>query len=480
MNALITFLLSLTWQDVVDVLLCSYIVFRLYILFRGTAVLRVLVGILLLVIVQRCTTFVGLVLTSWAIQGITAAAALIIIVVFRNEIRSILQARNLTAILWGSPVKERRAPITTIVESLRELAHKRCGALLVFPGNNDLSDITHGGEPVDCHISRDTMISVFWPGNPLHDGAAVIQDGRISRAGVVLPVSNRGDLPSCYGTRHRAALGLAERTDALVIAVSEERGSITAAVEGHLVDITDDTHLSRMLEQHLNRTSPSHDEPLRERRRLIAAACASFVLVCITWFSFTRGTDIFMALDIPLEYINRDPLLDIVDASANSVRLHVGGSGSLVKSLSPEQVHVQIDLRNASPGLNTFSISTEQIKLPPGIFVKKIEPASVDVILDVIVQKRLPVQADWVGKLPHRLVIQECTLEPADLLIEGPQQILADTTTLYTEKIPVDTIEQSGTITVPVVLPPSLRLVSGSDRVTVHFTVQSRDTSQEY
>lgn len=475
MAGLVNFFLTLTWQDVLDVLISSYIVFRLYVLFRGTAVLRVLIGILLLVVLQRCASFLGLVLTSWAIQGITAAAALIIIVIFRNEIRSVLQARNLTAILWGSPVKENRAPIDVIVESIRDLAQRRCGALLVFPGDNDIGDALHGGTELNCHVSREALQSIFWPGSPLHDGAALIHDGRIDKAGVVLPVSNRGDLPSHYGTRHRAALGLAERSDALVVAVSEERGTVTAATDGRLIDVPDAGSLTRILENHLVRHTDQGERARYEKKRRIAAACASFAIVAIIWFGFTRGADTFMAFDVPIEYINRDPALDIVDASVNTVKLYLGGSGSLVKSLRPEQIHVRIDLRLASPGLNSFSISTEQIQIPPGILVKKIEPSSIDVVLDAIVQKRLPVQVDWVGRLPEAMAITSCSIEPPDILVEGPRQVLEAVATLYTEKINVETIERSGAITVPVVLsPPSLRIVSGSDRVTVRFSVQHR------
>jgi len=475
MAAIINFLVSLTWQDVVDVLLCSYIVFRLYILFRGTAVLRVLIGILLLVVAQRFTSFLGLVLTSWAIQGITAAAALIIIVIFRNEIRSVLQARHLTAILWGSPLKNHQAPVETIAESLCELAQKRCGALLVIPGNNDLSDSLHSGTPLDCRITREALLSIFWPGNPLHDGAALIQDNRITQAGAVLPVSTRSDLPSHYGTRHRAALGLAERSDALILAVSEEHGTITAAVNGQLKNVAGREELTRVLQQHLQQHTEHHERSQREKKKLIAAAGASVALVISIWFGFTRGADTFMAFEVPIEYTNRDPALDIMDASVNTIKLFLGGSGSLVKSLQPEQVRVRIDLRSATPGINTYSITADQIQIPPGIFVRKIEPLSVDVVLDMIVQKKLPVQADWSGTLPEGLVITTCAVEPAEVLVEGPQHVLADTPTLYTEKIDAQTVTESSTFSVPIALSqPALRIISGPDRVIVRFTVERR------
>jgi uncharacterized protein (TIGR00159 family) len=475
MVSFITFVLSLTWQDAVDVLLNSYILFRLYVLFRGTAVFRVFIGIALLVCAQRIAVFLGLVLTSWAIQGITAAATLIIIVVFRNEIRSVLQARNLKAILWGSPFKEIRTPVETIVDSVWELAQKQCGALFVFPGKDDIRDFLHSSTAVDCIISREMILSIFWRDNPVHDGALIVQDSRITRVGAVLPVSNREDLPSYYGTRHRAALGLAERCDALVLAVSEERGTITVAQNAGLATVSGREELTHLLRKHLLRQDERREYMVKEKRELTAAALAAFILVTIIWFGFTRGADTFMAFDVPLEYINRDPAVDIVDADAASVKLQVSGSGTLIKSLQPGQVHVRIDLGKASLGRNSFALTSEQIQVPPGVLIKKVEPSSITVMLDAVLQKQLPVQVDWVGKLPDTVLITGCDVDPGTVTLEGARQVLGRMTTLYTEKVPVDELTGSDTMTVRVVLnPPSLRIIAGSETVTVRYSVKER------
>ena len=156
-------LMSIRWQDVVDITLNSYILFRLYVLFRGTNVFRVLVGIALLWFFQRVSVSLGFIVSSWAIQGITAFAALIIIVVFRNEIRSVLQARNLKAILWGFPQKALHTPIEIIVESVYELAQRRTGALIVFPGKEDLSEVVQSGVPWRGLVSKEMILNIFWP-----------------------------------------------------------------------------------------------------------------------------------------------------------------------------------------------------------------------------------------------------------------------------------------------------------------------------
>jgi diadenylate cyclase len=187
MNTLLSFLFSIRWQDLVDVLLNSYILFRFYVLFRGTVVLRVLAGIALLWVFQRIAVALGLIVTSWAMQGIIAGAALIIIIVFRNEIRNVLQAKNLRALLWGVPQKSVGTPIDAVVEAVYDLARKRIGALIVFPGREDLQETIQGGVRWDGMVSKEMLLSIFWNGNPVHDGAAMIQGNRITRVGASCP-----------------------------------------------------------------------------------------------------------------------------------------------------------------------------------------------------------------------------------------------------------------------------------------------------
>ena len=128
MNELLHLFSAIRWQDIVDISLTSYILFRFYVLFRGTNTFRVLIGILLLWFFQRVAAFLGLIVTSWAVQGITAVAALLIIIVFRNEIRNVLQAKNLKAILWGLPYKTDYTQEEIIIDSVFELSRTRTGA----------------------------------------------------------------------------------------------------------------------------------------------------------------------------------------------------------------------------------------------------------------------------------------------------------------------------------------------------------------
>jgi uncharacterized protein (TIGR00159 family) len=472
------FFSNFRWQDVVDIGLNSYILFRFYVLFRGTYVFRVLIGLTMLWFFQQIAGYMGLIVTSWVVQGIVAVAALIIVVVFRNEIRSVLQARNLRTILWGFASKTRIAPIDIIADSAFELARRRHGALIVIPGEEDVQEMIQSGIAWNGDISREMVLSIFFPDNPVHDGAAVIEGDRISRVGAILPLSRREDLPSHLGTRHRAALGLSEASDALVIVVSEERGEVSLAKGLRLREIGSSHKLAQKLEEHFG-VADDQSLPLKkERLEITTAALVSLLFITGFWFSISQGLETLVTFDVPIEYQNRDPNMEILNASVNAVRLNLSGSGTLVKSTRADQVRVRLDLSTAAVGQNNFSINASNISLPPGLVLKNVAPQNIVVDLDVTVKKDLPVQIDWVGRLSENLILAEAAAEPQRVEIVGGKRILENIQTIYTEKILLDRLrEGAGVMEVGLALQPaSLKLASGSsERITVKYLTRRRE-----
>jgi diadenylate cyclase len=476
MENILIFFETIRLKDVADIILNSYVIFRLYVLFRGTNVFRVLIGIALFWFVQRIAVSFGLIVTSWVFQGITAAAAFLIIVVFRNEIRSVLQAKNLRAILWGFPQRGVLEPVDIIVETVHEMAKRHTGALIVFPGKEDLSEFVHSEIAWHGLVSKEMIMSIFWPNNPVHDGASIVEGDQITKVGAVLPLSRRTDLPSHYGTRHRAAAGLAENTDALIVVVSEERGNVVVAKGNRLQVAHGKEELSRMLLEHLGIHSKQEGFFNKGTLQLGIAGLLSLAFISGVWFSFTRGLDTLITLEVPVEYMNRLPQMEILDTSVDSVRLNLSGSGSLIKSIRPAQVQVRIDLSKATTGTNTFTITQDKIALPPGVDLKQVMPANVEVNLDVSVTKTLPVQVDWVGKLAGHLILKEMKITPDRVQVIGGKRILNKTSTIYTEKVPLDPIEKSGAVTAKLAIrPASLKLgLDSKDKVTVEYVLEER------
>lgn len=477
MDNFLILILSLRWQDIVDIGLVSYILLRFYVLFRGTNAFRVLIGMTVLWFFQQVAVSLGLVVTSWVVQGVVALGAFIIIVVFRNEIRNVLLARNLKSILWDFSSKTVITAIETIVQSVHEMAQQKCGALLVFPGKEDLEEVVQGGIPWKGAISKEMILSIFWPDNPVHDGAAIFQGDQINQVAVILPVSRRDDLPSYYGTRHRAALGLAEATDALVILVSEERGDVVVARDSQLTTVKQKRRLEQVLQEHMGVAVKKGRESRKEKLAFIAAALFSVIFTTGVWFSVSRGVDTLVTLQVPLEYTKRDLAMEIVNTSINTVNLELEGSGALIKSIRPDQVQVRLDLSKSKAGPNTFTITRKTISLPPGVVLKGVTPSVVDVELDVLIKKELPVQIDWVGRLPDHFILEEASVVPKTVEIIGGQRMLEKMLTLYTEKVPLNNLEVEGVITANVALnPASLKIAPGSEeRVTIRYLTRLRN-----
>jgi len=472
MDFLLHFFQTVKWQDLLDIALNSYILFRLYVLFRGTSAFRVLVGVAIFWIFNKLALSLGLVVTSWVIQGITLVAAVIIVVIFRNEIRSVLQAKNFGSILWGFPQSAEGAPAEAVADALFELAGNRIGALLILPGKEDLSETVHSGIPWKGLVSKEMIMTVFWRNNPVHDGAAVIRGRQIDEVGVILPLSHRDDLPSFYGTRHRAALGLAERSDAMVLAVSEERGTVSAAWNSQISPVMSKDELLKIMEKHTGATI-AWGRTRKDRLELALAGVLSVFLIIAVWSTFTRGVDTVVSMDIPVEYTNRPPEMEILATSVNTVRLEVSGSGALLRRIQPEQVSVKLNLAKGVPGSNSFAITPESVSLPPAVLLKDVKPPAVEVTLDTTVRKELPVQANWVGKLQDPILIAQVRIEPPTVQVSGSSRVLSAVSTIYTEKISVDQIIRSGTLSAKLVpSPPSLKLAQ--DKVSLEYMVKER------
>jgi YbbR domain-containing protein len=255
---------------------------------------------------------------------------------------------------------------------------------------------------------------------------------------------------------------------------------VNVAKNHSLTPMLDSRMLSQALKKHLKMPdiSPARQRE-REKIKLAAAACISFLIMAGIWFGFTRSQYTIIALNVPIEYVNRPPNYDILDTSVDEARLQLLGSSALIKSLGPGQVGVRVDLSKAVEGRNTFPVTQADIILPPGISLNKIHPATIDVTLDIPATKELPVQVDWIGRLPENTALTNVSVSPETMRVVGGSKTIEKVNTLYTSPVRLDTLSKSGYFTVPIVLsPPSLKLAPYvSERVTVHYRLEERNPS---
>lgn len=469
-------LITLRWQDVVDILFVSYLLFRFYVIFKGTHVLRVLIAIAFLFFLQRIAALLGLVVTSWTIQGITAASALIIIVLFTREIRSVFQTKNIGLLLWGITFKQKETPCEIIADVVYEFAKEKLGALIVVPGKEDIRGVIQRSIRWDGRLSREMLHTIFEKNSPVHDGAVIVQGDRITEVSVILPLSVNPSLPSYFGTRHRAAVGLTEVTDALVIVVSEERGMVSVSKGGEIIPVPQKDILIQMLRKHLGIESPEKEMSKKLRLELGLVGLACLLLITGTWLSFTKGYDTIISYNVPIEYTNRPSHLEIIETNVSSVKIEIVGPAPVLKAIKPDQISVRLDLANGVPGKNVYTITKDVIVLPPGAQLSKVSPQFLEVFLDEVVEKLVPVQVDWVGTLEKDITVPYVEVDPSRIRVLGGKRILEDINTLYTEKVPVDGINTDMSFSAKLALyPPSLKLVPGQrDKVTITVKVQRR------
>ncbi len=251
MSEFVTYLDLVSWRDILDIVLVALVIYNLLLLIRGTRAVQILLGILLLVGVYYVSRLAELQTLQTTLETFFSVLPLAILVLFQDEIRRAL-AQFGSRRTWGiGQPQQVDSVFHEIVLAATAMSTRRVGALIVLERLEGLKNYVDSGIRLDSVVSYDILLNVFNPATPLHDGAVVIQGDRIAAAACFLPLSKRGELSKEYGTRHRAALGITEETDAIAVVVSEETGRIAVAVEGEFLKDLDSNALRSTLYKYL-------------------------------------------------------------------------------------------------------------------------------------------------------------------------------------------------------------------------------------
>jgi diadenylate cyclase len=234
------------WQDAVDVLLVSFIIYRIILIIRGTRAVQMLAGIAVLIVLYFGARELELLSLYWLLRTLLNSLFLVIIIVFQGDIRRALTQVGKTP--FYKIYDDADHSLNEITEATQYLARRRIGALIVIERDTGLRDYLESGHTVDGKLTKELLISLFLPTSPLHDGGVVISNNRIQTAGCVLPLSKNPYIDKRYGTRHRAAVGLSEETDAVIIVVSEETQEISLVRQGAIKKLADEKQLTTELE----------------------------------------------------------------------------------------------------------------------------------------------------------------------------------------------------------------------------------------
>lgn len=271
MQNFFTQLTRMQWSDYLDIIVVAYLIYRLIPMFRASGTMRVAKTIAALLVVTWVTDLLHLNALNFVLEQLLAIGLIAIVVLFQPELRRMLDhlgSVKLRTLLGGGKVTGEMDPvITQTVMACEVMSREKVGALIVFERDHPLDEYFKTGTLIDGQVSEQLLRNIFFPKAALHDGATVIRGGRVAAAGCVLPLSDSHRLSADLGTRHRAGVGMSEMSDAVVVIVSEETGTISVAVGGMLKRHLAPQTLERLLRSELCPEEPSSRESLALRLR---------------------------------------------------------------------------------------------------------------------------------------------------------------------------------------------------------------------
>lgn len=264
-------LVTATMIDWADIALLSFILYRSLLFLRGTRAMQSLLGLALLGLGYVLADQIGLSATHWVFDNIFVWAVLAVVILFQDDIRRALARAGRT--FYGRSARATEAQIyEEIIRACFSLARRKIGALIALERKAELAPYSEGAHRLDAQPTHGLIQSIFHPSSPLHDGAMLLIGSRLHSAGVFLPISLSKTVSRAYGTRHRAAIGLTEETDAICLVVSEERGTVSLVQDGQVVPVADANDLRQRLREGLERPDKDDVEETDEDEREVVDA----------------------------------------------------------------------------------------------------------------------------------------------------------------------------------------------------------------
>jgi len=435
----------LSWRSVLDILLIAAGLFFLYRTLLRLGTWKIMAGILLALVVFILANALQLKGIEWIYHNVSNVAVLGLIIIFQPELRKVLEK---AVSVPPHRLRDQDAPLYALIgDALVKLAQERCGAIIVFPGKELINSKISGGYQLNAVPSLPLILSIFDSNSPGHDGAVIIEGGKLTQFGVRLPMSQSTRLSEEYGTRHHAAMGLAEQTDALALVVSEERGRVSIFVNGEMHPVRTADEITGAIVAHQREMGfLNRDSAPKIRKRTIFQIAASLIIAIVFWSTLiiSQREVVERVLPATIDYTTPAEDLVLVGEKANEVKLYLSGPKSEIDNLANNPPSVKIDLSKMAKGSQTIIITSENLRLPKGITLLDTSPQQLKLTLAAVVQKNVPITPQIIGKLPGNLKIKQITVIPDTVLVTIPvtkeekinEEVL--TTPIYLESISTD------------------------------------------
>jgi diadenylate cyclase len=447
------------WQDAVDIIIMSFLVYQLYRWFKNTKAFQVVIGLGSLAVVYLITKNLGFFMTSWILQELGTVVFILIIVIFQAEIRQALYRISPLRSIFGRKETGPYFDMEEFTSAVFSLAASRTGAIIVFQRTEPLQEYLSNGMPIDSTVSGQLLECIFHESSPLHDGALVILNDRISHVCCHLPLSTNNEIPQFYGTRHRAGLGLTEHSDAVVVIVSEERGEVSLAISGKLQRLEIPEQLSVQLAQLLSFPDRrvAHVPFVKRLFMNFKTKLAIAALVSVSWLIITARQGEIVTLMAPVQFRNLPESQVLRKSAADEVELQLKTISSLIPLPREGDIVAELDLSKVRDGDNQIMVRKEDIKLPSGVSITRVKPASIRVTVEKKLKKLVRVEARVTGSPGGGKRLKKIRVVPSVVMIEGPESALSHIDAVRTEELSLSAVDRNTTFDRRIDLPAQIR-----------------------
>lgn len=373
---------SLRFVDLLDIALVTLLFWILIAWARDARARVALGGVVAIGALYLASAWLDLRLMTDLLQGFIAVAALILVVLFQDDLRRFFEGITLWLVRNATP-----RPPSDVLDELGSLcfsfAKHRVGALFVLPGREPLDRLLDGGQYLDGRVSEPLLRSLLDSGTPGHDGAIVVRGAQVTRFGVHLPLSTEWSEIGAGGTRHAAGLGLAERSDALTIIVSEERGEVSVACRGRLQRVADEAELRKRMDTFLSRTARRRREPWIQSRLALARqnwreGALAVAVACALWIHSIPGGAMDRGLKaIPIAVTNLPEGYRVESIEPPSIDVEFEGRRRDLALAPTDEFEVVVDADLVNQGRRTFSVGEGHVAHPDSLRIVGLEPIKI-------------------------------------------------------------------------------------------------------
>jgi diadenylate cyclase len=418
--------------DFFDVVIIAVFIYAALLLFKRTRSITILIGIGIIVVLYGVSIIFNLTLTAVFLQSFFGAFLLVLVIIFQEELRRFFEILA----VWGTRQKNQDTSslkgliLDPVVQGVLSLARHKTGAILVFTGTENVERHCEGNIVLDGIISQELIESIFDTNSPGHDGAMIITGNRIASIGAQLPLSHNFDQVGKYGTRHAAALGIAERSDAVAIVVSEEKGTVSVAQKDKLTKISDAQELTAILRKFYRLQFPTHSRTMWQKiiAQNLPEKLAALVISIGLWFFlvYQVGT-VQREFEIPISYQDLPNDVVIEDFQPRTVTVTLESRGQSFDQLDKNSLEIFINGRSIVTGEQDIQIIDSMVRRPFAFSVVNVNPGNLTLTADRYKPQEITLEALTRGTVATGFRVDEIIINPtsARLLVSETRQIPA-------------------------------------------------------